>query len=59
MKNMFQSSIQFKDTIKALKADVLRCCRLRLWVGYFIYFKFTRVSFYLMVLMDVLLQLKK
>ena len=30
-----------------------------LWVGYFIYFKFTRVFFYLMFLMDVLLQLKK
>ena len=31
----------------------------RLWVGYFIYFKFTRVLFYLMFLMDGLLQLKQ
>ena len=27
-------------------AYVTRCSRLGLWVGYFIYFKFTRVSFY-------------
>ena len=24
--------------------NVIRCSRLRLWVGYFIYFNFTRVS---------------
>ena len=35
------------------------CSRLRLWVGCFIYFKFTRVFFHLMFLMDVLVQLKK
>ena len=32
------------------------CSRLRLCVGYFIYFKFTRVLFYLMFLMDTLVQ---
>ena len=30
-----------------------------LWVGYFIYFKFTYVFFYLMFLMGGLLELKK
>ena len=34
------------------------CCS-RLWASSFIYFKSTRVFFYLMFLMDVLLQLKK
>ena len=28
-------------------ANVIHCSRLRLWVGYFIYFKFTPVFFYL------------
>ena len=28
-------------------ANVIRCFRLRLWVGYFIYFEFTLVFFYL------------
>ena len=36
--------IKFKDTLKAYFANVLGCSRLRLWVGYFVYFKFTRVS---------------
>ena len=35
-------------------ADVIHCSRLRLWVGYFIYFEFTPVFFCLMFLMDVL-----
>ena len=35
------------------------CSRIRLWVGYFIYFKFIRVFFYLMFLMEVLVQLNK
>ena len=38
-----------------LKAFFLKSCysRLRLWVGFFIYFKFTGVFFYLMFLIDV------
>ena len=47
-----------KDRLKglSLKAFLLtpNCSRLRLSVGYFIYFKFTNVFFYLMFLMDVL-----
>ena len=35
-------------------ANVIRFSRLRLWIGYFICFKFTPVFFYLMFLMDVL-----
>ena len=35
-------------------ANVICCSRLWLWLDYFIYFKFTRVLFYLMLLMDVL-----
>ena len=34
----------FKDVIKAYSTNVIRCSGLRLWVGYFIYFKFTHVS---------------
>ena len=39
----------------SLKAFLLTSCcsRLRLWVGYLIYFKFTRVFFCLMFLIDV------
>ena len=39
----------------SLKAFLLTSCcsRLRLWVGYYIYFKFTRVFFCLMFLIDV------
>ena len=33
-------------------ANVIRCSRLRLWVGYFIYFKLTHLLVYLMFLMD-------
>ena len=33
-----------KDTIKTILPNVMRCSRLQLWVGYFIYFIFTRVS---------------
>ena len=40
--------IVIKDTINPLKlfifTKVIHCSRLPLWVGYFIYFKFTRVS---------------
>ena len=39
--------------------NVTCCSRLPLWVGYFMYFKLMCVLFYLMFLMDVLLQLKK
>ena len=35
-------------------SNVIRCYRLRLWVGYFIYFKFTHVFFWFIFLMDVL-----
>ena len=35
-------------------ANVMRCSRLRIWVGYFIYFKFTPVFFQWMFLTDVL-----
>ena len=48
-----------KDTIKAFFPNDICCSRLQLWVGYLIYFKFARVYFYLMFLMDVLLQLTK
>ena len=34
---------RFKDTIFTF-TNVIRCSRLRLWVGYLTYFKFTRVS---------------
>ena len=53
------SSIYLKDTIKAYFCERICCSRQRLWVGYFIYFKLTRVFWYLMFLMNVLLQLKK
>ena len=33
-------------------ANVIGCSRLRLWVGYFIYFKLTHLLVYLMFLMD-------
>ena len=33
-------------------ANVIRCSRLRLWVGFFIYFKLTHLLVYLMFLMD-------
>ena len=49
----------FRLQQRLIKADVLFSSRLRLWLGYFIYFKFTRVLFYLMFLVDVLVQLKK
>ena len=43
-----QQSHSFKDTINPLQlfifTNVICCSRLPLWVGYFIYFKFTRVS---------------
>ena len=38
---------------KLIFANVIRCSRLRLWVHYFIFFKFTHMFFYLMLLMDV------
>ena len=45
-------SYRFKDTLKPFL--LTSCCsRLRLWVGYFIHFKFTLVFFYLMFLMNV------
>ena len=44
-----------KDKIKAYFPNVICCSRLWLWVAYLIYFKFTRVLFYLMFLMVVLL----
>ena len=43
-----------KDTIKDFSANGILCSRLRLWVGYLIYFEFTPVFFYLMFLMDVI-----
>ena len=36
-----------KDTMKAYLTNVIRCSRLRLLVGYFIYLEFTPVFFYL------------
>ena len=37
-----------------MPTSYVRCSRLRLWVGYFICFKFTPVFFYLMFLMNVI-----
>ena len=40
--------VKFKDTINPLQllisTNVICCSRLPLWVGYFIYLKFTRIS---------------
>ena len=48
MYSQFSSLWEFKDTINLLQlfifTNVIRCSRLPLWVGYFIYLKFTRVS---------------
>ena len=41
MRQRFEDSL--KDTIKAFN-NAIRCSRLRLWVGYFIYLQFVRAS---------------
>ena len=45
---LFTLRIQWMDIF----ANVIRCSRLRLWIGYFIYFKLTHLFVYLMFLMD-------
>ena len=43
-----------KDALKTyFFANVICCSRLQLWVGCFIYFKFTHVFFYLMSLVQL------
>ena len=39
-------------------ANIIRGSRRQLWVGYFIYFKFTPVLFYLMFLLDLFCSIK-
>ena len=54
------TSLRIKSGNKDLFfANVICCSRLQLWVGSFTYFKFSRMFFYLMFKLDVLLQLKK
>ena len=45
---------RIKDTMKAyIFGKVILCSTLRLWVGYFIYFKFRPVFFYLIFLKGI------
>ena len=42
--NSSSEQVLFKDTVVAFLTNAIRCSRLWLWLGYFIYFKFTHVN---------------
>ena len=55
LKNTMTKAAAFKVRIqwRLIFGNLIRCSRLRLWVGYFIYSEFTSAFFWKMFLMNV------